>query len=192
MNRHRTPTILLLTALAALCAMSGAARAFWDPITSQCEGEPMTGTASAIDGDSLELTGPDGARFVIHLFSLSAPELFQDCRDGDGPWSCGREARRFLDELLTGRTLACTPCGRAPGGGLEALCRDGDLDIAAEVLRGGFATTHAYFSNGLHAAEVEARREGRGLWRGDWVRPDAWRQGVRLGEGPCQGCFSPP
>lgn len=192
MTRFRIPSLLPLCVLAALCAVPEVAHAFWDPVTSQCEGEPMTGSASAIDGDSLELIGADGERFVIHLFSLSAPDLFQDCRDGDGLWSCGREAHRFLDGLLAGRTLACTPCGRAPDGGLEALCRDGDLDIAAEVLRAGFATTHAYFSNALHAAQVEARGQGRGLWRGDWVRPDAWRRGVRLGEGPCQGCFSPP
>jgi endonuclease YncB( thermonuclease family) len=177
--------------LAAMCAMPDRALAFWDPVTAQCEGAPLEGTAVAIDGDSLEMTADDGARLVIHLFTLSAPELFQDCRDADGFWSCGRDAKRNLDGLLEGRKLSCTPCRRDPHGGIEALCRDGDRDINAEVLRGGFATTHAYFSNAMHSAEVQARRQRRGLWRGDWVHPDAWRQGVRLGTQSCQGCFLP-
>ena len=191
MPRHPAARSALFLILAVIYGLPGAATAFWDPLTAQCQGEPLEGSASAIDGDTLELTTADGGRVVIHLYTLSAPELFQECRDNAGPWSCGREARASLDDLVAGREFACTPCGRDGYGALEALCRDGDLDLNAEVLRSGFATTQAFFSNALHAAETQARLAGRGLWRGDWVHPQAWRDGARLGSGPCQGCMTP-
>jgi endonuclease YncB( thermonuclease family) len=34
----------------------------------------------------------------------------------------------------------------------------------------------------LHAAEIIARENKRGLWRGQFVRPDEWRAGKRLPE----------
>lgn len=97
----------------------------------------------------------------------------------------------MLQGLLEGRELVCLPCGPDGRGRTEAVCRDGEVDIAAQMLRSGLATSSAYFSNALRAAQVEARRAGRGLWRGDWVHPQAWRQGARLGAEPCQGCLLP-
>jgi len=190
---QRAPSTIpaTLLALVAICVLARGAGAFWDPVTAQCQGPALEGSAVAIDGDTLELTSQAGGRTVIHLMSLAAPELFQDCRDAAGPWSCGREARASLDVLLAGRTLACTPCGPDGRGALEAICRDGDRDINAEVLRSGFATSSAHFNNAMHAAQVEARKQGRGLWRGDWVHPQAWRDGVRLGAEACQGCLVP-
>lgn len=177
--------------LAALCAAPASAHAFWDPVTALCRPPDLEGRASAIDGDTLELSSPGDVHTVIRLIGVEAPELFQECRDADGPWSCGRAARQALEELVGGRTLACSPCGMAPDGTLEATCRADGLDIGAEMLRTGLATTDAFFSNAMHSAEVSARRAGRGLWRGDWVHPRAWRDGMRLGEEPCRGCSLP-
>jgi endonuclease YncB( thermonuclease family) len=165
--------------------------AFWDPITAQCTAPPLEGSAAAIDGDTLALEAASGHRTVIRLVGVEAPELFQDCRDADGLWACGRASKQALDDLVAGRTLACVPCGHEGDGALTALCRDGDSDIGAAMVRTGLATSAAFFSNALHAAEVDARLAGRGLWRGDWVHPQAWREGARLGEGPCRGCLVP-
>ena len=177
--------------LVLVLAAAAPAAAFWDPITAQCTGAPLNGNAEAIDGDTLTLEAVSGHRTVVRLVGLEAPELFQDCRDTDGPWACGRTAKQALDDLVAGRTLACVPCGHASDGAVTALCRDGDRDIGAAMVRTGLATSHAFFSNALHAAQVDARLAGRGLWRGDWVHPQAWRDGARLGEGPCRGCLVP-
>lgn len=176
---------------AGLLLGAPSAIAFWDPITAQCTGTPLEGSAQAIDGDTLALEADTGHRTVVRLVGVEAPELFQDCRDTDGLWSCGRAARQALADLVAGRTLACVPCGHESDGAVSALCRDGDGDIGAAMVRTGLATSPAFFSNALHAAEVDARLAGRGLWRGDWVHPQAWRQGARLGEGPCRGCLVP-
>ncbi len=167
------------------------ATTFWDPVTEQCKPPTLEGTASAIDGDTLLLTDAGGLRSVLRLVSIDAPELFQECRAEGAYWSCGQIARETLEALLSGSTLSCLPCGFSRDGTMRALCSDGERDIGAEVLREGMATSFAFFSNGMHAAESQAERARRGLWRGDWVHPQVWRQGVRLGEGSCQGCYVP-
>jgi len=179
-------------ALALLLVFGSAAHAFWDPVTAHCEPPALEGRAQAVDGDTLVLDTGVGRPVVVRLVGIDAPELLQDCRDAAGAWDCGREARGALAALVEEHTIACLPCGHDPGGAILAQCRDGEADIGAAMVRAGLATTHAFFSNVLHAAQVEARRAGRGLWRGDWVHPKAWRDGARLGEGPCRGCLVPP
>ena len=54
--------------------------------------QPETGRYEAIDGDSLRKAGQE-----YRLHGIDAPELHQECSDGDGhPYPCGRLAR---DEL---------------------------------------------------------------------------------------------
>jgi endonuclease YncB( thermonuclease family) len=182
-----TPAMTLLLVL----GLAQSAQAFWDPVTEQCKPPALEGTASAIDGDTLLLTTGSGVRTVMRLVSIEAPELHQECRIDGEPWACGYAARDTLDALVAGVDLSCLPCGYNRDGAMLALCTDGERDIGAEVLRAGMATSFAFFSNGMHAAESQAENAGRGLWQGDWVHPQVWRQGERLGEGPCHGCYLP-
>jgi endonuclease YncB( thermonuclease family) len=184
----RTVVVMIVIVLVGLVQD---APAFWDPVTEQCRPPAQNGTASAIDGDTLLLTSDSGLKTVMRLISIDAPELHQECRIDGEPWSCGYVARDTLDDLIAGVSLSCLPCGYNRDGAMLALCTDGDRDIGAEVLREGMATSFAFFSNGMHAAESQAESAGRGLWQGDWVHPQIWRQGVRLGEEPCQGCYLP-
>ena len=123
--------------------------------------------------------------------SIDAPELHQDCRIDGEWWSCGFEARQTLDDLLADADLTCLPCGYESDGAITALCRSGETDIGAEVLRAGMATSYAFFANNLQSAEGQAVTAGRGVWQGDWVHPTQWRQGTRLREGPCVACYIP-
>lgn len=184
----RTVAVMIATGLAGIAQD---ALAFWDPVTEQCKPPALEGTASAVDGDTLLLTNKDGFKAVLRLVSIDAPELYQDCRIDGEPWSCGYAARDTLDDLVADVTLSCLTCGYNRDGAMLALCRDGDRDIGAEVLREGMATSFAFFSNGMHAAESQAESAGRGLWQGDWVHPQVWREGARLGDEPCQGCYLP-
>ena len=55
---------------------------------SRVPGEPVTGRARVIDGDSLEVAG-----VRIRLFGIDAPERDQDCQDGNGKsYACGYAA----------------------------------------------------------------------------------------------------
>ena len=184
MIRPLAPTLAV-----ALLALPGSA--FWDPVTAECRPPAHRGTAGAVDGDTLRFARTDGPVDVLRLVGVDAPGLRQVCRIDGEPWDCGLEARAVLAGLLEGRELACMYCDYAPDGAREALCRDGRVDVGEEMLRAGMATSHAYFANNLQSAESQAVRAGRGLWRGDWVHPAAWRRGHRLGEARCRGCYLP-
>lgn len=136
-------------------------------------GEPVTGRAHVIDGDSLEIAG-----VRIHLHGIDAPERDQDCRDAGGrTYSCGRAATRALIDVIGGRSVTCTPVQVDQYNRDVAKCTVGDLDLGEAMVRGGHALDYARHSRGRYAAaEREARAARRGLWAGTFETPAIWRQ----------------
>lgn len=130
----------------------------------------VKGRASAVSGDVLRL----GNRF-FRLAGVEAPEPGQICAKANGrTWDCGASAQSALQRLIRGRRIACEPAGPAGEGLSRASCMAGDLDIARELVRGGFA----FANGGSHAYSSEedlARSEGQGLWQGTPERPEEWR-----------------
>ncbi len=126
---------------------------------------------SAIDGDSLRTSRED-----IRLLGIDAPELYQTCRDVHGrPWACGREAHAKLRALVGRGDVRCTSTGRDRFNRAIALCSAGTVaDVGEVMVREGFAVN---FMNGRYArAESEARRARRGIWAGEFERPQEWRR----------------
>ena len=181
--------LIAITVLAAL--LPGGASAFFDPITEACQPPAITGFAEAIDGNTLTLTTSADTTIIIRLHAVDAPDLIQTCRIGEDIWDCGREAKSTLAGLVDGQNLECLACGTDERGRTLATCLDGERDIGAAMVRSGMALGRAFFSNALHASEARAEMEGLGLWQGDFVDPQAWRRGVRLGAGPCRACLLP-
>ncbi|MEM7120692.1 MAG: thermonuclease family protein [Pseudomonadota bacterium] len=181
----------LMAVVAAAFCVPGAATAFFDPITEACQPPVMTGVAKAIDGNTLTLATAGGGTIVIRLHAIDAPDMIQTCRVGEDIWDCGREAKATLAGLVDGRELACLACGVDERGRTLATCLDGETDIGVAMVRSGMALGRAFFSNALNASQARAKIDGIGMWRGDFVDPDAWRRGERLGEEPCRGCTSP-
>jgi endonuclease YncB( thermonuclease family) len=132
---------------------------------------PATLDARAIDGDSLRGSGGD-----IRIMDIDAPELRQTCRDAQGRnWECGRAAHQRLKELSEKGALACRERGRDRYGRTLADCTaSGVRDIGETLVREGLAVD---FGRGAYsAAEREARNARRGIWSGDFQRPQDWRR----------------
>ena len=136
-------------------------------------GEPMTGRARVIDGDSLEIRGAS-----FRLFGIDAPERDQDCRDAQRKtYACGRAALRALAAIIADRDVTCNPVDIDQYKRDVAVCTAGNVDLGEAMVRGGHALDYPRHSRGRYAAaEREARDAGRGVWAGSFERPTTWRQ----------------
>jgi endonuclease YncB( thermonuclease family) len=137
-------------------------------------GDPASGTARAVDGDSLEI-----GTTRIRLFGIDAPELRQLCQSPDGEIPCGLEARDALAALVRGKTVTCTPQeAERSYDRIVAVCRtDSVSDFSEIMIRDGHAIELPSHSHGRYtAAERDAKNAKRGIWAGSFERPGAWRE----------------
>lgn len=162
-----------LRTLAALILLAALALAAWVlspvPVTTV----PLV---DVIDGDSLRVR-QDDRQVALRLTGIDAVEYRQECgREGNSRWPCGREARAAFVKLAGNGPLHCTLTARDAYRRTLATCRtlpypDG-IDLGAEMVRQGWAVA----TDGTYLIEeAEARARRRGIWQGDFVRPDAWR-----------------
>ncbi len=129
--------------------------------------QEIAGFAEAIDGDSLQISGVE-----IRLIGLDAPELAQWCQTRAGrDYACGVEAKAWLRRQTQQGALRCTVEGRDRFGRALALCRRGEIDLNAEMVRQGQALAFGRYKR----EEAEARDAARGLWAGAFQRPAEWR-----------------
>ena len=98
-----TPFILPIAAIfIGLTAMAASSSSNL-PHGGQDNALVLVGKARPTDGDSLRMGDKR-----IRLFGIDAPESSQKCRLQGDDWACGRAARKALERLVKGRTLACT------------------------------------------------------------------------------------
>ncbi|ABE62771.1 nuclease (SNase-like) [Nitrobacter hamburgensis X14] len=162
---------LLLAALASMLATTALAQS-------------LTGQASVIDGDTLEIHGQR-----IRLSGIDAPESSQLCRGDDSlQYRCGAKSANELDEHIAGRPVSCEGVGRDQYGRVVAVCSIDGEDVGEWLVRGGLAFDWPRYSRGKYAgAQKEAERAGRGVWAGSYVVPRAYRACRRDGGRP-SGC----
>jgi endonuclease YncB( thermonuclease family) len=134
--------------------------------------ERIAGRAEIIDGDSFEI-GDRGVR----LFGVDAPEGRQSCTRDGRKWACGNEAARKLRTLIGDRAVTCIQRDVDNYGRIVAVCRTGAADLAAEMVRSGFATAYRRYSRDYVDEENEARAARRGVWSGQFESPEDYRRG---------------
>jgi endonuclease YncB( thermonuclease family) len=139
----------------------------------------LTGIASIIDGDTLEIHGER-----VRLFGIDAPESRQLCRQGGKPVRCGQAAANALDALVGRRAVSCAAKDRDRYGRTVAVCRLGNTDLNDWMVRRGHAVAYTHYSKAYVPAEAEARDARRGLWAGTFQRPEDWRREQRGGQEP--------
>jgi endonuclease YncB( thermonuclease family) len=155
--------------LAVLAAGAVAGFAIWPRHESSAP--KLAGFATIVDGDTIRIRGER-----IRLVGMDAPELHQTCRDASGRgWSCGRSARERLAALVAGSAVTCRPSGHDRYGRTLAICTSGaGADLGGTLVREGLAV--AAYGNSYRVAELGARSSGRGLWGGEFERPQQWRK----------------
>lgn len=133
---------------------------------SERRGDEFGGFVRIIDGDSLRLGETE-----IRLAGMDALEHRQTCWRGDREWACGAAATRAMREAIGGRSVTCQTQGTDRYNRTLAVCRVGDLDLGAHMVRIGYAVAYGAYE----AEEREAREAGRGMWSGQFDDPATWR-----------------
>lgn len=129
-------------------------------------GAEIVGRARVVDGDSIFVGATE-----IRLYGIDAPELYQTCTRNGRPWNCGADAAQALRNAIAGREVSCRPRERDRYGRTVATCRVGGLDLAAAMIKGGYAVAYGAYE----ADEREARDARRGIWSSSFDMPSAWR-----------------
>jgi endonuclease YncB( thermonuclease family) len=129
--------------------------------------EPLAGPAKVLDGDTIIV-----AEQLVRLHGIDAPELDQTFWWRGQHILCGTMALAALEALTAGVKLRCQAVERDRHGRLVAkVFSPNGVDIGRRLVSAGWALAYRRYSMDYVAAEDEARRAKRGMWRGTFVKP---------------------
>lgn len=137
-------------------------------------GADLTGRASVIDGDTIEIRGQR-----IRLYGIDAPESRQTCEADGQTYRCGQQAALALADHIGKRTVACEQRMPASFGRVVATCRVAGEDLGAWIAASGWGMNDPRYSRDYVDEEATARAARVGIWRGAFVPPWDWRAGQR-------------
>lgn len=133
--------------------------------------EPIIGTATVIDGDTIEVHGTR-----IRLHGIDAPESRQECNRADGTsWRCGQQAALALSDRIGRSTVRCDPRDRDRYGRIIAICFKEAEDLTRWMVAAGWAVAYRKYSLDYVVDEEQARLAEVGLWAGTFDMPWDWR-----------------
>ncbi|WP_246673453.1 thermonuclease family protein [Mesorhizobium sp. B2-4-14] len=136
--------------------------------------KPITGVASVIDGDTIEVHGQR-----IRFNGIDAPESKQYCNDAKGfEYPCGRRSAEALDKFLAAskpvqcRFVTWDRYGRFIG---DCTRADG-ASVAGWMVEHGQALDWPRYSHGAYVSlQAKAEAAKVGLWVGAFEAPWDWR-----------------
>jgi endonuclease YncB( thermonuclease family) len=130
----------------------------------------VTGRASVVDGDTIDING-----MRIRFNGIDAPESWQKCQRADGTqYRCGAAAAFALDDFLAAsRPTRCEPVDVDRYHRIVANCFRADgKNVNAWLVRTGNAVDWVRYSHGAFAADQNmAKAANAGIWSGSFVSP---------------------
>ncbi len=124
---------------------------------------------SVIDGDTLRL-----GHETVRLHGVSAPALEQLCFADGEAWACGKAAAQALRQRVGTVAVRCVPVARPSGDPPQVIC-ESDVVLNAWMIAQGWALAGALIPSPYRREQEAAMRAGRGIWRGGFEPPLAWR-----------------
>lgn len=140
------------------------------PLTAAAQ--TIVGTASVIDGDTLDIHGQR-----IRLHGIDAVETRQHCREQNGQlWLCGKDAAFALSDKIGRAPVRCDQRDIDRYGRIVAVCYQGRTDLNGWMVRNGWALAYRQYSRDYVKAEAQAKAKNRGMWRAEFEMPWDWRR----------------
>ncbi len=164
-TRYHSTHGLILIALVTSILIVSAQALYADSLTGAIE--------KFNDGDTFEIWGQS-----IRLKGIDAPENSQNCIDNTGvEYPCGDFATNFLRELVAGSEVTCQGTDKDKYDRLLAVCyiNDGE-NLNKLMVESGWAVAFAKFDKSYAPQEVLAKKQKRGTWQGDFIRPAKFRE----------------
>jgi endonuclease YncB( thermonuclease family) len=143
-------------------------------VNSSAKASTITGRASVIDGDTIEIHGTR-----IRLFGIDAPESDQSCTVRGKEFRCGQRAALALSDEIGNRVVNCEAKDRDRYGRVVAVCLAGGEDINAWMVVNGWALAYWHYSNDYVSQEEQAAKSKIGIWQGEFAPPWDWRRSHR-------------
>ena len=139
---------------------------------TDCMSAPaIQGTASVIDGDTIEIGGER-----IRLNAIDAPESSQLCLDAAGKrFRCGQKSAYALADMIGRSVVSCEPKSRDRYKRIIAICSKGTTNLNAWMVAQGWAVAFRKYGIDYIREEDEARLARRGIWAGSFDMPWDWR-----------------
>jgi endonuclease YncB( thermonuclease family) len=165
-EKIKSYNILLLTLIGAAVAAA--------PLPAGAE--MLRGTATVIDGQTLEI---EGRRLA--LVGVLAPPLAMSCTTKrEKSYPCGELARQALADLVGGNQIVCSVAAATQvGAPTEAVCQIGPFSLSEMIIASGRVLARPGVSERYDKAARSARLLGEGLWKGGFPPPETWRPSRR-------------
>jgi endonuclease YncB( thermonuclease family) len=184
--RFRRSRRLLFRICLILFAVAGAAVALggrpgsaqWSALFAKAEmlqiGQSISGRASVIDGDTIEIHGER-----VRFNGIDAPESSQSCQAADRTsYRCGQQAAMALDGYLSQSIpVQCDFVERDRYGRFVGDCYRADgSNIQRWLVANGWAMDWPRYSHGRFSREQQSAKRARlGIWAGSIQPPWEWR-----------------
>jgi endonuclease YncB( thermonuclease family) len=143
--------------------------------------DQISGRASVIDGDTLEIHG-----IRIRLWGIDAPESTQLCRGDDSlQYRCGAKAANDVDAFIALRPVTCSAISLDQYGRTVADCSVGGIDLGEWLVSNGLALDWPRYSHGKYEqAQRRAKQAERGIWAGSFTAPWLYRACIKASGTP--------
>ncbi len=122
---------------------------------------------TAKSGDTLDYDGT-----VLHLWGIEAPDKEQTCSDG---WPAGKMAADHLAKLIDGQKVEGELKSAANASPAYAVCKVGQQDLGAAMVRAGMAWTNLQQSAEYSIGETNAMVEVVGVHAHRCLEARQWR-----------------
>lgn len=142
-------------------------------------GAAPEGRVRVIDGDTFEV-GQGAGAVTVRLQGVDAPEGAQRCAGADGrAYDCGARVTSTVRDRYEGRRARCETVEQDAYGRSVAFCEVAGEDVGRWLVAEGLAVAYRRYSMRYDLEEKQAFAAQRGLWAGEFLRPERWRAAER-------------